>query len=289
MLSTLLGCALTIGQVPDRADWLLAPQYVQGVELVYSGAYVEKSLIPGVEHKREYRLENTIFIMDNKGKHWDVGIMTVLGLRNFSPASEKQGQAGSSVRLELGEVDKQGRLRGKKGAAFSLPLDGPPTLESGAFVEFPIGRIGKHQSWSVSEEGRPPRTWQIVGMEQKNGSLCVKLVGEQQSEDWDHPRADHTAWRRRDPVWVPTQPGVPTRAERVLERREPARRDPTFVAEAKYDLSSQLRYPGRLFEERQQEMIKANQFGQEARLLWQKPAQHRAQLDALLKRIQFHL
>src|SRR5207244_11330697 len=68
-------------------------------------------------------------------------------------------------------------------------------------------------------------------------------------------RADHTAGRRRDTVWVPPQLGVPTRVERVLERREPARRDPTFVAEAAYDLSSQLRYPGRLFEERQEEIV----------------------------------
>src|SRR4029077_17765609 len=38
-----------------------------------------------------------------------------------------------------------------------------------------------------------------------------------------------------------------------------------------------------------QEILKAQRFLQDARALWQKPAEHRAQLDALLKRIQFHL
>src|SRR5438105_293249 len=218
MFASLLGFALTVGQVPDRSEWRVAPQYVPGVELVYTGLYTEKSLIPGVEHKREYRLDNTLFIMGSSGKQWDVAIMTVLGLRNFGPVGDKPIQAGSSVRLEIGEVDKQGRLGGKKGASLSLPLDGPPTLESSVFVEFPVGRIGKQHMWSVTEDGRPPRTWQIVGLEQKNGSLCLKLVGEQQSDDWDRPRADHTAWRRRDTVWVPPQLGVPTRVERVLER-----------------------------------------------------------------------
>jgi peroxiredoxin len=288
MFSTLLGCALTLGQVPDRSEWLLAPQYVKGVELVYTGAYTEKSFMPGIEHKRDYRLENTIFLMDADGRHWDVAIMTSLGLKSFRNPKDKEA-GPSSVRLEIGEVDKHGRLRGKKGASLNLPLDGPPTIETGAFLEFAPSRVGKQQSWSVTEEGRPPRTWHVAGTEQKNGSMCLKLIGEQQSDDWDRPRPDHTAWRRRDTVWILPQLGIPTRVERVLERRDPARRNPSFVAEAQYDLSSQLRYPGKLYDDRADEIHKAERFLQEARALWQKPAQYRLQLDALLKKIQFHI
>src|SRR5262245_47492767 len=104
MFSTLLGCALTLGQmplgqVPDRSEWLLAPQYVKGVELVYTGAYSERSLMPGIEHKREYRLENTIFLMDTNGRHWDVAIMTSLALKSFRNPKDKgkDKEAGPSL------------------------------------------------------------------------------------------------------------------------------------------------------------------------------------------------
>src|SRR5438128_9734172 len=153
--------ALTLGQLPDRSEWLLAPQYVPGLELVYSGSHSEKSLIPSVEYKREYRLETNVFVMESTPRHWDVGIMTVLSLRSFrNPGQREAADAAypSSVRLELAEVDRLGRLRGKKGASLALPLDGPPTIECGGFVEFPPTRITRLQPWPVSDPGRPPRT-----------------------------------------------------------------------------------------------------------------------------------
>src|SRR5262249_56023033 len=44
-----------------------------------------------------------------------------------------------------------------------------------------------------------------------------------------------------------------------------------------------------LYDDRADEIHKAERFLQEARALWQKPAQYRLQLDALLKKIQFHI
>jgi len=65
---SLLTCSLVFGQAPDRQEWLLAPQYAPGLELVYGGSYVEKSLIPNVQHRKEYRLETTILIMDGAAR-----------------------------------------------------------------------------------------------------------------------------------------------------------------------------------------------------------------------------
>jgi hypothetical protein len=285
--------ALTLGQLPDRSEWLVAPQYVPGLELVYSGSYLEKSLIPSVEHKREYRLETTVFVMDRAPRHWDVGVMTVLSLRTSRTGGPREPDAASpsSVRLELGEVDANGRLVGKKDAPLLLPLDGPPTIECGGFVEFPPTRVGKLQPWPVTEAGRPPRTWHIAGVEQKNGSLCLKLIGEQQSEEWDRPRADRAAWRRRDTVWVMPQLGIAMRVERLLEHRRAGARDPTFIGETSCDLASQLRYSPSIagFSDRRGEIAKAHRFSEELRVLAQKPQQYRAHLDALAHKIQYHL
>jgi hypothetical protein len=39
------------------------------------------------------------------------------------------------------------------------------------------------------EEGQPIRSWSVAGTELINATSCVKLVGVQQSDDWDRPRA----------------------------------------------------------------------------------------------------
>src|SRR5437867_3905471 len=78
------------------------------------------------------------------------------------------------------------------------PLDGPPTAEWGACLELPRGRVSLEQTWSAPEPGRPARTGRVTGTEMVNGTLCLKIAGIQQSDDWDRPRADHTAWRRED-------------------------------------------------------------------------------------------
>jgi peroxiredoxin len=79
-------------------------------------------------------------------------------------------------------------------------------------------------------------------------------VGVQQSADWDHPRADSTAWRRTDTVWLVPRGGYACRLERVVERREPARRDPSQKSITRYELESSLQYPGQLWEDRQREI-----------------------------------
>ena len=39
-----------------------------------------------------------------------------------------------------------------------------------------------------------------------DGVRCLKLEGVQKSDDWDKPRADRTAWRRTDTVWLAPRP-----------------------------------------------------------------------------------
>src|SRR4051794_21075892 len=58
----LAACALALGQTPDRGAWSINPQLAPGLELVYSGTFTEKSVIPNVQTERTYRLENHIFV-----------------------------------------------------------------------------------------------------------------------------------------------------------------------------------------------------------------------------------
>ena len=283
-----LSCALTLGQTGDRAEWQLAPQLAPGLELVYQGTYLEESLIPNVQHQRRYKLETTLLVLDAKTRHWDVAVMTALGLQDGQP--EKPGRAApQSVRLEVLQIDQQGKATGPDRKTLSLPVMGPPQLEFGFLVEAPVSRVTRGSSWEVAEPGRPPRSWQVIGPEAVNGITCVKVVGQQQSTDWDNPHDGQVGWRRTDTVWLSPQLLVAQKVERVVERKAPARLTPTERATVRYELQSPLRYPGRIFAERRQEIAKARKFADEAQALVKQPAQHRLEIETLLRKIGYHL
>jgi peroxiredoxin len=286
----LFASALLLGQAGDRTDGSLMPQLAPGLELVYAGTYLEESLIPNVQFQRHYRLDTNLLVLDARLRHWDVAILTTLSLYEPRQGVSKPAQDNpSSVRLELAQVDQRGRVRTPTGLPLLIPTAGPPTLELGFLAEVPPGRVNKDDSWEVAEEGRPVRGWQLAGAEVINGITCFKLVGQQQSDDWDRPRADRAAWRRRDTLWLSPQLFVAQKVERVIERRDPLRPQPTQRSTVRYELESRLRYPGKLFEDRRQEIGKAQQFHDEAAEWFKQPAQHRLEIDNALRRIGTHL
>jgi hypothetical protein len=285
----LLMCALATAQTADRSDWVLTPRLNRGQELVYRGSYVEEAAGKGVQFTRSYRLESRIFVLDTPPRGIEVALQTILKLR--TPRSERgEDSEPSSVRLEAARVDLQGRITADPGVALAVPLDGPATLEYGAFVEVPSGRLGLKRTWEVLEANWPARSWKVLGMEAVNGSSCLKLEGLQQSGDWDHPRGDRTAWRRRDTVWLAPRLGVAYRVERTIERREPAHRDPTSRSVAQYELQSDIQYPGQLFEDRRREILQARKFNESIAPLLSDPAKYgRRSFDNILVRIAYHL
>lgn len=282
----LLVSALLLGQAADRPEWLLVPQYSQGQELIYKGSCTEESLVPGVQHQRQYALEVMLFLYDTAPKHWDAALVTSLSLANpkFAPTSKAPP---GSVRLELVKLDQRGRLIGKND--LSIPLTGLPFVESGAFFELPAVRVNAQSYWEESQEGRPLRSWQVLGPDVRSGIPCLKLLATQQSRDWNEPRADSTAWRRKDLIWFAPQLGLVYRVERIIERREPARQDPTQRTTVAYEVDSKLKFPGKLFEDRKEELLKAGKFLEEAAPLLSNPVQYRGQIDALARRIAFFL
>lgn len=285
----LLACACSLGQPVSRSEWQLTPQLAPGLELVYVGTYTEEKLVPNVQFQRQYRLETLVFVLDANNRQAEVAVMTALSTREPGLEPGVKQTKVISARLDFGQVDSQGKLREANGAAALVSLSGPPTFEVGCFVEAPATRLTKNSMWEINEETRPPRSWQIVGVEAVNGVTCIKLAGQQQSTDWDRPRGDQTAWRRRDTVWIAPQLGVAQKVQRVIEQRDPARRDPTHRSVVQYELDSQFRYPGRLFEDRKQEVQRIKKFQEDATVLLRQPAQNRPQLDSLIKKVSNHL
>ncbi len=75
----------------------------------------------------------------------------------------------------------------------------------------------------------------------------------------------------------------------MLERREPLRREPTYRATVRYERDSQVTYLGKLFEDCTREIEQARKFQAEADPLLRQPALYRPRIEALLRRIAFHL
>jgi peroxiredoxin len=291
----LIGCVLATAQTPPAAvpprggDWVLMPRLSRGQELVYRGSYTEQARGGHLQFNRAYRLETRVFVLDTPPRSAEVALLTVLKHRDLQTGADNAtGTPAASVRLERGQVNLQGHFTAP-GLRLAVPLEGPPLLECGAFLETPPGRVGLEQTWDVAEPGRPLQVWRNTGTDMVNGTLCLKLVGRQQSDDWDRPRADRTAWRRTDVVWYAPRMGVAYRVERLIERRTPADAEPSQQGKLRYELDSSFILAGATAEERRREINNALAFRDALTPLLDQPARHVTPLTGLLKRIDYFL
>jgi peroxiredoxin len=284
----LFSCALAAAQPAGAPDWLLVTHVNRGQELVYSGRYMEESIGQGVRFNRIYDLESRVLVLDTPSDGSNVAFFTVLRqqLRTDTAAA-----APTSVRLELAKVGSHGNIALQSGGSVAVPLEGPPTAEFGAFLESPKKRIGLDSSWERSESARPIQRWNVAGSESVRGTPCLKLTAVQQSDDWDHARADRAAWRRLDTVWISPRLGFACKVERVIERREPAHRDPTQRSVLAYSLESSLTYPEQLLEDCRREIGRAHSFAEAAEPYVAEPGKQGASksLEAILTRVDLHL
>jgi hypothetical protein len=288
MTLCLVSCVLATAQPGDHSEWLLIPRMGKGQELVYRGSYAEEAAGNiGVQFGRTYKFECRVLVLDTYPKGADLALWTVL--RTADKGERTEDAPCFSARLELAKVDLQGKLSADPGVAMTIPLDGPPSLEAGAFVEAPRGRVAADQSWEVLETGRPAQSWKAGGAATMGGVNCVKMIGVQHTDDWEKPRADHDAWRRNDTVWFNTRLGAAQRVERVIERREPGKQDAARRYVLKYELESSLQYPAQLFEDRQREVARIHSFFEAAAPLLAAPAKNGAGLESLQGKIKEYL
>jgi peroxiredoxin len=276
--------------VGRNGEWLIAPHLSKAQELAYRGTFTEEANGGSVQFNRAFRIETRVFVLDTPAQGADVAFMTILKVREPQPNAPPAIDApAESVRLELAHVDAQGGVTADPGVSLAAPLDAPPSLECGAFAVVPDGKVAIDAAWESGEDGRPNHTWRAAGADSIDGVRCLRLEGIQKSEDWDKPRADRAAWRRTDTVWLSPRLGVACRVERVIERREPAHRDPTYKSVLRYDLEEPMQYLGRLYDERQREISQAHAFAETAAPLLVAPTKYGPQLAALMNKISYHL
>lgn len=274
----------------SNSDWVLTPHLNRGQELVYRGAFTEEGNGDRVRFSRSYRLETRLLVLETPPKGADLAVLTLLKHRSATSQPVLDGNAAPvSVRLERAQVDLQGKISGDAHVNLLVPLDRAPTLECGVFIALPGGRIHMGQEWVVPEGDRPPMTWRAAGSEMVSGNSCIKLIGEQKSDDWDRPRGDRAAWRRKETVWLAPHLGVACRVEREILHREPAQREATQRNLLRIDLESSFQLSGQAAGGRRKEVTQALAFGDSLRPLLDQPARYGPHLTALLHKIEQHL
>jgi peroxiredoxin len=272
-------------------DQVLTPRLGRGQELVYRGTFSEQAAGARVQFQRAYRFETRCFVLDTPPRGVQLAVFTALQSRTGRPAPRgvRVEPISTSVRLERVLIDLQGRVVSDPSVSLTVPLEGPPTLEVGAFVEMPRGRTAANQGWEVPEPGRPTAAWRLAGTEAVKGQPCVKLVGLQQTDDWDRPRADRGSWRRQEAVWIGSRTGVAARVERVIEQREPACREVARKSVLRYELESHTALPSQLAQDHRQEILQVLALREEAAPMLAAPSRYAQPLEAMHRKIGYHL
>jgi peroxiredoxin len=281
----LLACTLTAAQPPKpQAEGL---RLSGGQELLYSGSFTEEICKQKAKIGHRFQIENRILILETMPTGAKVALLTLIQPEKDNANPAKAGLR--SVCLQVAHLDLKGRLTNEQGERLELSIGSLPKTEGGCFVEMPADKTDSQREWVVSEAGKPRHYWRRTGIETIDGHLSYKLIGAQQSDDWDHPIAGKTAWRTQDTVWLAPQAGIAARYERILEQREPAGSEPSYRSTAAFHLESSLVYPGRLFHDRLAEIDLYRQYSQLAEACFREPGPYSPhRLEALSAKIGYH-
>ena len=288
MVSTcLVACTLLAAQPAQASFRLSAPRLSRGQELLYRGSFVEETFKQKTKLVRRFQAENRILVIETFPTGSKIALLTVIQPElNTSPI---KNQTAPSTCLAVAHLDPRGRLTNEQGANFELPVGSLPQSEGGCFVEQPPADSASRQEWFLMVPGLPRHYWRMTKTESVDGQLCYKLIGNQQSEDWDHPSAGKTAWRRQDTVWISPRTNLVIRYERIMEQREPDTSEPGYRLTANFHLESTLVYPDQLFRDRQAEVTLYRQYSELAEAALREPSLNSPRrLEALSAKIAYH-
>lgn len=237
MLGLILAVLL---QEPER----FAPQWQVGQEYVYHGSVKEMGPVEDWQVIQEYSLELRVLVSKVTGSNAELVFCTKLLQKSQARAEE-----GLSVHLTQAMVDGRGNITScSSPSGKALVVDRPATWENGLLLPLPDHPLTLNATWDAREPGRQPRqfTW-LPAKEQQQEQV---ITGIQESIDWKRPRGDSTAWRRSDQLTYSSRATLPTKVERLIERRAPAHRQVTGRIITVYSLKSVERLAGPMLEAR---------------------------------------
>src|SRR5262249_48144016 len=133
----------------------------KGQEFVYRGIYAETNNRSGLAGTRRFEIEAYVFVLNTGTNGTDAAFLTVL-----RPAKQGGQETPPTARLELAKVDGAGRIRfSRKSTGPRIPPEGPPALETRAFVEMPHGGFAGGFTRAAAGRGGGPTSWSVGGLD----------------------------------------------------------------------------------------------------------------------------
>lgn len=264
----LLLATVALGE-PAETNSLPGPRLNRGDELVYRGTIVEAGERIDNRFRKTSDLEIRLYVLTADAGAIDCAVMTSV-LRKpdavvaaavgvVSGNDPAQGNAVASVRIDLIRVDRRGRVKRLTPPAgpppllldgstpladlLPVPLDAPPSVETGMFIPLPPTRAVVGTKWDTPGlGGRPPVGWEAVREFVWNGGLCTEVRANQQTAAWDRPAENPTGWRQIDTCRVTPADGIACQVQRRIERREGI--NIVGWVEVNYELAQTTRFIG---------------------------------------------
>lgn len=240
---TLLALAGTPAAPPAEKIALAGPRYSRGDELVYRGEVIETTEGIASRVVKRYRLDVRMFVLEAAADGYDCAVMTVLTPKADEHVTGAVGvvsgtQVGDSapaVRLVLVRVNDRGHAKllqpeAKLPLTFDaktatadppcVPTDVPAAVELGLFLPLPLAAAHVGDTWDTAEPNRPPVVWSAKQTAVWNGRRVADVIGLQQTDGYDTPKAARLGWQRTEAVCVSPTDGVVTTLARTVVRRE---------------------------------------------------------------------
>jgi peroxiredoxin len=271
----------------------------KGAEINWRGSFSEAIIRPNVRAFRAYEVETRAFVLDVSDKGADVAVFTLIKLK---PDVKIVPEPPPIARVELLRIDSRGNslslpadslaLAHEKRKPNPLPpmtLEGLPTIDAALFVPLPDGQLQPGKAWEVAEEKRPSLNYRLEGSESIKGARTWKTLVLQQTDDWEALKIDRPAWRRGEAIWVSAQYGWTARLERVIEKRDPQSGEVGFRSKLLLEQVGRLTYPGRLSEDRREEIAAALQYIADYDRLVADTNRRPESFDRLLRQIEQHM
>jgi hypothetical protein len=212
-----------------------------GMELVYAGTHTETVSRTGERTRRTWDLETRILVLPSPNGPSEIAVVTKSTLRtdNGKPAPPP------AIRLELARIESNGAVRFVRPLSLpAIPLEGPPTVDIGAFVASPPdGQLASGKTWDALDERQNVRTWRVEGIDWEVRNT-VRLVGTTQTA----AKGDQPAWSRKETVWRDTYHGYGSKFRREILIEGTGSNSPRISSETSVELRPPFHFAGRFLE-----------------------------------------
>ena len=238
---------LAVGPASGQAH-KIAPQYGVGQELVYQGRITQTvTAADGAVYEQPFEVSARCLISGiDQSRVVDACCYTETRVPQAGGDAEELGDSLTGFHFDRVDLNSGGKIVwADNGAEIMMPPSGVSDWEMGYLVELPNEAVTVGQEWTRKRPGQPITRCEVEGTENVLGVRCVKVVAEQQSDDYEGVRGPgYDAWRSVTSYWCDPKSRTVMKVRRDYRIRPAGAEAATRRIVADYTQASNVRYHG---------------------------------------------